>query len=130
MFQEFNAPRFSRLSDSFGNVIYSGQPRVNATGASLIRFDEDERFYLRPGDRLVLEVEVDATFDQNDYEIFWTVDGVERQIGPKFSIDIAARLVGLQFTIYCTLRSHREWHRLAGGWDDSWTVQYRVLPPI
>lgn len=130
MVQEFNVPRFSRLSDSFGNVTYGGQPFVNATGAGLLRFDEDERFFLRPGDRLVLEVEVDATFDQNDYEIFWIADGVQRQSGPKFSIDIAARHVGLQFSIFCTLRSHKEWHRLAGGRDDSWTVQYRVLPPI
>lgn len=130
MAQEFNVPRFARLSDSFGNVIYSGQPHVNATGAGLIRFDNDERFYLRPGDRLVLEVEADATFDRSEYEIHWIAEGVEHQLGPKFCIDIAPPHVGLQFTIYCSLVSHREWHRLAGGRDDSWAVQYRVLPPI
>ena len=74
--QEYNVPLILKVTDSFGNTFFRDQ-LFNGDGAELAKIlSEEPKFFLRPGDLLTIEIEVDPAFDPNDYRVNWHVDGM------------------------------------------------------
>jgi hypothetical protein len=124
MSQEYDAPMFTRFSDSLGNVEHIREPRKNLNYLS--------SGPLRVGDAIRLEVEVDAHYGEDDYAICWTVSNIsngESGAGKFFSLVLEPRHVNEQFAIQVTLKSRKDWHRM-GNIDSYLTINYKVLPPI
>lgn len=123
MSQEYDAPMFTRFSDSLGNVEHIREPRKNLNYLS--------SGPLRVGDAIRLEVEVDAHYGEDDYAICWTVSNIsngESGAGKFFSLVLEPRHVNEQFAIQVTLKSRKDWHRM-GNIDSYLTINYKVLPP-
>ena len=126
---QYNVPLFLGYSDSMGRM----QSRFDA-GVLGDDFQDHGPWkvgpYLRPGDILRIDVEVDPSFSESDYALKWRVDTekVPRE-GKSLIFLIEDRHVRAQFHVECALvYSKNDWHRL-GDIDDRLTITYRVLPP-
>jgi hypothetical protein len=123
MAQEYNAPRFTRFSDSLGNTEH-----LLDTQKALSFRDGPS---LHSGDIIRLEVEVDASFQPDDYSISWAVaniPGGEVGAGHSFVLTLQPRHVGESFTIQAQVISNESWHRHQ-NFDADLVVSYKVLPP-
>ena len=133
MVQNYNVPMIIKITDSLGNELHSTQIKRNNTGRGSYDFSRDEKSFLRPGDNLMLEVEVDSSFPKDNYNITWIYRNFypEHSIykGNRIVIDIDNRHVKEDFAIYCKVTSNEEWHR-CGDCDDMVTLIYKVLPQM
>jgi len=120
MAQDFDAPSFTKWSDSLGNVF---QP-ISTKAAAFAQENP-----LRPGMTLRCEVEVDAHYDPSEYTVHWDVAGIEKATGKAVSFEIGLRHVGDRLLIEAYVTSNKEWHRHR-SFDAEFSVMYRVLPPI
>jgi len=97
-----------------------------------MRYLDDARMHLRPGDILTLEIEVDPSYDPSTYEIRWTsvkqwaADPTDQ---PKVVVPIENRHVGQSFFVQCNITAKRDWHIMGIGADDFLFLVFRVLPP-
>ncbi len=124
MEQEYNAPQFTKFSDSFGNRELLSHTQKN--------LDYRQKTVLRPGDNLRLEVEVDSSFPPETYSIFWKVANIpkgDKGSGTCLQLALHNRHVSEQFIIEVQLKSNRDWHR-HGNFDARLTITYKVLPPL
>jgi hypothetical protein len=122
MANEFDAPSFTRFSDSLGHVEHPQATRIS--------FDYSKSCTLRSGDSIRLEVEVDAHYAPEEYSINWVVANIsrgEKAEGYSFSLTLLPRHVGETFTIVATLVSQRPWHRHS-NFDAHLVISYKVLP--
>lgn len=133
MVQNYNVPMIIKITDSLGNEIHSTQIRRNNTGRGHYDFTKDQKNFLRPGDSLMLEVEVDSIFPRDNYTITWSYYDFypehSNYKGERIVIDIDRRHVREDFVIHCIVTSNEEWHR-CGDCDDAVSLIYKVLPPI
>lgn len=138
MNQEYNVPLFIRATDSLGHSIHRDQMELMGGGGVEKDFTNASTSYLRPGDTLTIELEVDSTFDASSYKIDWNYRGdwnpKTKQSNPihpglRAVIEITPRQVSESFTVMCRLITDKDWHRL-GEIDDCLILRYRVLPPI
>jgi hypothetical protein len=126
MHSEFNVPRIIKYKDSFGNEIFFDknvqQPMVN--------FQNSKEFYLRPGDTLDIEVEIDSSFKEDEYSISWRAIKKIPNFGntKKISIQIEEHHIGVELNLQCLVTSNKSWHRLSEGCDDLLLAWYKVLP--
>jgi len=123
MANDFNAPSFTRFSDSNGNIGFLDSSQ------SHLSFNTNK---LRSGQIIRLEVEVDAHFSPEKYTIEWVVNNIsngEGGEGEAFSILLTPRHVGEQFTISAILKSNEQWHK-HGNFDARLAISYTVLPPV
>ena len=133
MQSEYNVPLILRATDSFGNTFMRDQFQLFPGGGILKVLYPDDRFRLRPGDTLTIEVEVDPAFDPASYTLSWSTSArvpLKTANTPKIVVPITDRHVSEQFYVYCDLTTKREWHRLQRGVDDRLAIAYKVLPPI
>ncbi len=117
---EFNVPRIIKATDHFGNVLH-------LTERGNYQFYEDKRFYLWPGDKLMIEIEVDQTFEDSEYDIMWYgthFSSADR----KLTLTIDERHVSQCFQITCRLTTKKNWHKYQ-MFDDQFHCNYKVLPP-
>lgn len=131
MNNEYNIPIILKFSDSHGSTLTREQ--FSDTGSTqLITFQNDPKFYLRPGDCLSIEVEADPSFPPETYTISWASaqDLSIRSEGYRFTLNITEKHVHHSFGIQCSLKTTNNWHRLDFGNDDLLIVYYKVLPPI
>ena len=130
--KDFNAPTVIKISDSNGSVFYDAQIKRNSTGRGGVNLSGDSSRWLRVGDTLSVEVEVDHSFSPDDYRIEW-VHKNQAKTTPtappdnRITIDILECYVGFEFAISCLVISNRSWHR-CGDVDDSVSLIYKVLP--
>ncbi|MBK3517294.1 hypothetical protein [Carboxylicivirga marina] len=127
MDQEFNVPLILKYKDSFGNTIFRNKfTGKTVVGGNYISFINKEEYFLRPGDKISIEVEIDPTFPNESYSLKWspTVEESEN----KFSYIIKNKDVGEEFNISVSLTTTNDWHRLRGA-DDILVVKFKVLPP-
>lgn len=133
MLQNYNVPMIIKMTDSLGNELHSTQMKRNLTGRGVYDFSQDEKNYLRPGDTLMIEVEVDSSYPKDNYNITWVYTNYypERSIvkGNSIVIGIGNRHVQQRFAVYCKVTSNEEWHK-CGDCDDMFGLIYKVLPPI
>jgi hypothetical protein len=125
----YNAPSILRMWDSFGHMEHA-----QAARADMHNFDysDDPASYLRPGDTLTIEIEVDPSFSDEGFMVKWSSIHVDEQQGErlvKFVLPVENRHVGRELPITIKIISHQDWHRHQ-MWDDLWRVRYRVLPPM
>jgi len=130
MGRQYNVPSVIRYSDSFGTSRHENEfRRQGGDGSGFLLFDTDPTKYLRVGDVLSIQVEIDPSFDPDDYEVRWQmIGGGEPIVGSHLRIEIQTGHVNERFEIQCYVTSKKEWHRF-GGWDDFLAVRFKVLPP-
>ena len=123
---EFNVPRITRFMDSFGNQKIFEK---NSPGDTSIDFSNIPKSYLRPGDVLGLEIEVDESFKNDEYEINWQSNkGIPDFTNlSKVTLPIESKYIGEFFMLVCTIKSKKDWHRIDNV-DDKLMIFYRVLP--
>jgi hypothetical protein len=130
---EYNVPLILKVTDSFGNMMYRNQLSNVHDGGIMANFLDEPRFFLRPGDVLTIEVEVDQSFNEADYIITWdSAKGLIEPLpqGKKAIINITNKQVAGQFDVQCRITSNKGWHRMFMGVDDFLLMYYKVLPPI
>jgi hypothetical protein len=123
----FNVPTIVRISDSLGQVVQ----RSGDADRSVIDYSNDVNAYLRCGDTLSVEVDVDPTFAPNAYEIVWLISNIGGPTitGRKFQLTLTERYVSSRFCAVCRVISKQTWHKF-GTHDDQVDIAYKVLPPI
>lgn len=125
---DYNVPSILRMWDSFGHIEHA---KANSASASIFDYSDDPACYLRPGDTLTIEIEVDPSFWNEGFVVKWSAI-IEEQQGDrlvKFILPVENRHVGRQLPINIKIISHQDWHRHQ-MFDDFWQVTYRVLPPM
>lgn len=131
--REYNAPTLIKVSDSRGFVFHDSQIRRNNTGRGGIDLTSDQSTWLRSGDTLSVEVEVDPSFSAEEYTVDWVFpQGVNVQkynSGNRVVLQLTDDNVRVDFTIYCKVVSNKTWHR-CGDVDDCVGITYKVLPTI
>ena len=124
MNQEFDAPMFTRFSDSIGDVEYpkSSEEQINFVGRRALRCGQNVRF----------EVEVDSHYSPDDYVVKWQVANImggESATGSSFDLTLLPKHVNQNFVIFVSVTSRRDWHR-HGNHDAQLVLVYTVLPPM
>jgi hypothetical protein len=126
----YNAPSILRMWDSFGHTEHAQSS--HAEMAHKFDYSNDPASYLRPGDTLTIEIEVDPSFSGEGFIVKWSSMYKDDQRGErllKFVLPVENRHVGRELPIDIKIISHQDWHRHQ-VWDDFWHVTYRVLPPM
>jgi len=128
MNEEFNVPKILRFTDSFGNSQYREQFNPNNIGKKHLSFIKPE-FYLYPGDKLKIEVEMDTTFKRTDYTIKWgSAKGINNVDDSNIlNLLIEERHIGDNIDIQIRVVTNESWHKF-GHCDDFLLIRYRVLP--
>ncbi|MFE6078263.1 hypothetical protein ACFVQB_27790 [Paenibacillus sp. NPDC057886] len=128
---QYNVPLITRAVDSKGNELYRYNHNDPGSG---MRWDltKDTRNYLRPGDSFQVEVEVDPSFDINEYSIIWKINHIEmKRFKNKniFNLRILDEHVSINLPIECEIVSNKKWHKY-NHYDDCLNIYLRVLPPL
>jgi hypothetical protein len=119
----FDVPTFTRVVDNKGNDIRFSGPAKDG----LHSLDFRDRGDLYPGDTLILEAEVDETFE--GYTVRWMSFNGDRSTGLRWELPVELKHVGNQMIIRGEVVSREQWHKLDQGCDDRFDLRYRVLPP-
>ena len=133
MQQEYNAPLILKVIDSFGNVFHRSQIFQTNQGGIFKDLSREPGFFLRVGDILTVEVEVDPAFAPIEYTISWSTSEIAYKTisnSPKVGINLMPIHVAQSFCVKCVITSKEEWHRMGTQGDDSLNLCYKVLPPI
>ena len=133
MSEEYNVPLILKVIDSFGNTLHRDQFQKVYDGGIFKNLAEEPKYYLRSGDVLTIEVEVDPSFSEDEYEISWFASngfGNPIQNGRKAVIELTDNQVAIQYSVQCHVKSKKTWHRLSLGVDDFLMYVIRVLPPV
>jgi hypothetical protein len=126
MAQEYNAPLFTRFTDSLGHSEVLSRSTVD------LNFRTTP---LRVGDNIRWEVEVDSSFQPDDYQVEWSFFGVRRApsevtpTGLSFALTLLPKHVGETLFLMVCLTSKRDWHRW-GPFDAMLEAKYKVLPAL
>lgn len=122
----WNVPRIIRITDSFGNVF--DNPVDGIVQGSC--FNIPQRVYC--GDIYSVDIEVDASFSQSDYDIIWTISGnsvSEFNNCVHYSKTFVEQDVSENLSIECQIISHKNWHRYK-YFDCRIMLFLQVFPPI
>jgi len=133
MANEYNVPLILKVTDSFGNVFHRDQLNNVHDGGISRSFLTEPQYYLRVGDTLTLEVEVDPSFDPSEYSITWgSAKGFSeaQPPGSRLVMKVTEKQVAQQFDVQCRVTSNKDWHRMHLGADDFLLFYYKVLPPV
>lgn len=133
MQEAYDVPLILKVTDSFGNVFTRNQFQPCHDGGIMLSFVDKPHMHLRPGDMLILELEVDPAFDSSMYSVIWASTKAwytAPVVDTKAVIPITNKQVGQQFNVQCRVTTTRDWHRMQMGADDFLLMHYKVLPPI
>lgn len=129
--KKYNAPTIIKVSDSIGNVFYSSQIKRNSTGRGLCETRVSEKNVIYSGDKISIEVEVDSSFNVEDYSVKWVFAKKEtttfEENFNKLTINIENQHVKTDCAIYCSVTSKEDWHR-CGDVDDCVAIIYEIAP--
>ena len=133
MNEEYNVPLILKTIDSFGNVLHRNEFIQTGQGSIIYDISKNPQFHLRPGDVFTIEIEVDQSYSEDEYDIEWSSskqlmsDNINSK---KLVISISEESVCARFPIECSIKSKKNWHRLSNGFDDKLHYAVKVLPPI
>lgn len=134
MQQEFNVPEILRFTDSFGASLHRSQFGVMGGFGRSLDFSKEPTKYVRPGNTLTIEVEVDPSFSESSYMLKWATpskgSGFETEPRNRLTLEISNREVGESFQIVCFIQTLNDWHRWPNSFDDYLTISYKGLPPL
>lgn len=127
---EYNVPSIIKFSDSFGNVSYVSQLPHSSHGQVAIDFTSDPKCFLRPGDFLSIELEIDPNFPDSSYEIRWASmpDVGIKSNSARLGFQVNESAISTHFSLLCSIISKQKWHKYANGVDDLLILYYKVLP--
>jgi len=123
--QMWNVPRIIRVSDSLGNV-YDNP--IDSHGHLSIFQPKQE---LCHGDTYSLTIEIDSSFSETEYDIFWenqNYEVVNFKNSKNFVLTFTDADVSQNHTITCTIISHKPWHKYQYH-DCRVTMLFPVYPP-
>ncbi len=123
--QEYNVPLIIKITDSFGNVII----RKDFQNHETHDFSNDLKCFLRPGDVISIEVEVDPSYTDAKYQFRFGGTSQDYSYSNKLIYTIQKSDVEKRKPIYCQVRSDKDWHKQFNT-DDQVSLFYKVLPPI
>lgn len=124
--QVWNVPRIIRVTDSFGNAFDNPADGI-LQGSS---FNIPQKVYC--GDTYSVDIEIDTSFSQSDYDIIWAISGnnvSEFNNSMHYSKTLVEQDVGENFMIDCKIISHKNWHRYK-YFDCRIMLFLQVFPPI
>lgn len=119
----WNVPSIIKIKDSLGNIFTTFQD--NATCVVYVPQT------MNVGDSYSLEIEIDPTFNDEDYNITWEYNhkkNIELNNKTKFNITFAISDVAKEYPIICTITQNKEWHKYY-LWDFRVLICLTVLPP-
>lgn len=127
MDKEFNVPTILCIKDSLGNCIYNKK---------VIHKNElKNKGKLNIGDRIRLEVEIDNSFNEDDYKVVWSYNTYEdgktiahKSEGKNVEILITENCIAEDYYVLCLIIQNKSWHKIDGKYDDRLQIQYSVLP--
>jgi hypothetical protein len=124
---DFNAPTILSISFSDSTKIFRDAMVKSSNG---IIVNKRATKY-RCGDRLKMEIEIDSSFDNNEYNIIWNWKNINNIEPNKKDIEIqfTEEHIGETFAIRVKLISNKSWHRF-NTFDDELSILLTVLPPI
>ncbi len=126
MEQVWNVPRIIRVTDSLGNVF--DNPKDSHTQQSIFELQQE----LRCGDTYSINVDIDTSFFETEYDITWKNQNVlkpEFNNSKNFIITFDESDVEEVHTIKCIVKSHKSWHKYK-YYDCKITMMFTVLPPF
>lgn len=100
-------PRIIRVSDSLGNVY--DNPTDGITQETIFTPKQE----LRYGDTYSVNVDIDTSFSENEYDITWKNQNheiKEFRNHKRFIITFGENDISQTHTIACTIVSHKPWH--------------------
>lgn len=128
MEKKFNSPSIINICDSYGNNFPNPNTRKGATGVSFCDTRKND-FELFVGDQVSIEVVIDPTFNDDEYDLKWNFRKIQETkptiSGTKISFELQDIHVNELFGVNCKVISKKSWHRFS-GFDDSVTIAYRV----
>ena len=122
---DFNAPIIIKYSDSNGMNFFRDQ-FIIPTGNRILYFKDTKQ---RCGDKIRMEIEVDASFSPYEYTIEWAAGNQTLSSSTTVDIQFKEEDVSEVYQIIVTIKSNKSWHRHK-YYDDSLTIMFPVLPPI
>jgi hypothetical protein len=123
--QEYNVPQIIKITDSFGNVFI----RKDFQNYGSHDFSNNAECFLRPGDVLSIEVEVDPSYTDTKYQFRFGGTPQDYSYNNKLIYTLRMSDVDKRKPIYCQIRSDKDWHKQF-NMDDQVTLFYKVLPPL
>lgn len=130
---EYNVPQIIRITDSFGNERYRDS-FIDAKGANSVvcLLDNNSSNYLRPGDKFRIDIQIDPTFNKDEYDIVWFIADFKTEefnSKPYLFFEVNNSHVSERLVILCTITSNKTWHKYKNI-DDSLVICLKVLPPL
>lgn len=122
----WNVPRIISIRDSVGNKFEN--PTDNNIGDSIFHCSQP----FRCGDEYSVEVEVDPSFNANDYQINWEYHKHNlKEFNNKAKVNVIFENtdVGEFSFLRCTIISNKAWHKYR-SYDCKVAIELQVLPPI
>lgn len=122
MSEAFPAPSFTRFADSQGNTHHPSRPQENLPFLATPLYE---------GERLRMEVEVDASFPPDSYDVEWHVlsNPSQRYSGKAIEIELGPGHVRKHLVVVCQVASRARWHRYHGH-DAQLNIGYEVRPRL
>ena len=122
----WNVPRIVKVTDSLGNV-FINEKDIGSASCDAI-FTIPQKLYC--GDTYSVEIEIDASFNPNDYQIKWVTRGEEiKQYENKmnFSISFSESDICVARQIECMTIQNKTWHKYRDA-DSVVSLLFTVLP--
>ncbi len=129
-YMSFNAPSIIKYSDSYGNQFFSEHFIQSSIGVIVPR-SLFNHLTIRCGDSIKIELEIDASFDRNEYTIIWSLSGFDTSQfnnSNSFQITFTEAHVSTNCQINAKIISNKAWHRHK-YFDDQIDIQLTVYPP-
>jgi hypothetical protein len=122
MSEAFPAPSFTRFIDSLGNTRHLSKPVENLSFRDTPLYE---------GDKLRMEVEVDASFPPGSYDVTWEVlsNAPRKLSGTAIEIEFGPGDIQTSLVIVCNVISKAAWHRFPNS-DGQLNLGYEVRPRL
>lgn len=124
--QVWNVPQIIKVKDSLGNVF------DNIVEKSMLGVTFTISTHLSCGDTYSVEVEIDSSFDKNDYTIQWSMNHHNTndfKNFTKFTVKFTPADVSIGTFIWCTVIQNKSWHKYQRH-DSKIGIRLTILPPI
>jgi len=128
---EYNVPQIIRFTDSFGNERYRDE-HSETIGALVCFLNNNSSYYLRPGDKFRIDIQIDPTFNKDEYDIIWLMEDFKTEEfnnKPYLFFKVNNSHVSASLSISCTIISNKTWHKHK-NFDDKLIICLKILPPL
>lgn len=123
-FMDFNAPSILSVTLSNGEKYYR-QQMIKASNGVILNLRNSK---FRCGDRIKIELEIDSSFEEDEYTISW--QGINAATNSRsVDFEFKEQHVGEVFKIVSQIRTNKNWHRY-NRYDDKLSFLFTILPPI